>query len=144
MLKQLCPLRCWALYWRRRCSPCILRASSNRNIPFLPLKNSISSKTKTVFLPRNSCLRYFPISYRAVNGVLHRRRVIGNTPLDIWQILAIKFLFSSRTKPIDVILISDFFLGAGNGSQKITSLKDGQNLCDKVILLGHLLLRFLS
>ena len=30
------------------------------------------------------------------------------------------------------------------GSLKITSLKDWQNLCDKVILLGHLLLRFLS
>ena len=42
------------------------------------------------------------------------------------------------------ISISDFLLGAENGSQKITSLKDGQNLCDKVILLGHLLLRFLS
>ena len=42
-------------------------------------------------------------------------------------------------------IIFDFFLQpAENGSQKNTSLRDGENLCDKVILLGDLLLRFLS
>ena len=118
-------------------------SASNRNIRFP--KNSISSKTKTVFLP-NSCLRYFPISYRAVNGrCTAGRMVIGNTPLDIWQILVIKSLYWILKWNRRYLLVLDIFLEpTENGSQKITSVKDGQNLCDKVILLGHLLLRFLS
>ena len=147
-MKQLCPLRCWAVYWRRRCLSSASSASrnipSNRNIRFPQILYFF--KNKNCISP-NSCLRYFPISYRAVNGCCTAgRMVIGNTPLDIWQILVIKFLYSiPEQHHIDIFQFYIFFLEPSeNGSQKITSLKDGQNLCDKVILLGHLLLRFLS
>ena len=77
--------------------------------------NSISSKTKTLFLQR-SCLQYLPISYRAVNGCctggeLYWKYTFGylaNTYyLDIWQILIIwifgkYLLFGSRNETSDI------------------------------------------
>ena len=112
----MCPLRCWAVYWRRRCLSSASSASrnipSNRNIRFPQILYFF--KNKNCISP-NSCLRYFPISYRAVNGCCTAgRMVIGNTPLDIWQILVIKFLYSipELTTSYGYISVLYIFLGA--------------------------------
>ena len=136
-LKQLCPLRCRALYWRHRCLSCILAASSNWNIRFFP-QTRFLQKQKLISPPILSPI--FPNILSSCKWVLHRRRAIGNTPLDIWQILAIELLFSSRTKP----KISFFLQANGKWVAENYVFERWQNLCDKVILLGHLLLRFLS
>ena len=66
------------------------RASSNRNIPFPQTR--FLQKQKLYFSLLLSPI--FPNILSSCKWVLHRRRVIGNTPLDIWQILVIKFLFN--------------------------------------------------
>ena len=95
--------------------------------PRPPTETSDSRKTRflqkqKLYFSNEFLSPIFPNILSSCKWVLHRRRAIGNTPLDIWQILAIELLFSSRTKP----KISFFLKPTENGSQKITSLKDGK------------------
>ena len=111
-LKQLCPLRCRALYWRHRCLSCILAASSNWNIRFFHQTRFLQ---KQKLISPRSCLRYFPISYRAVNGCC-----TGGGLLEIHLWIFGKYLRSSYYS-VPERNLRYFF-----GSQKITSLKDGK------------------
>ena len=110
-------------------SPASSPASSNRNIRFPQLD---FFKNKNYISPR-SCLRYFPISYRAVNGCC-----TGGGLLEIHLWIFGKYLRSSYYSVPERNLRYFFWVAENYVFER------WQNLCDKVILLGHLLLRFLS